>query len=48
LESMTSEQFDRLSEFVNTAPAIKQDVTFKCTSCKKKNTHELRGIDDFF
>lgn len=48
LESMTSEQFDRLSEFVNTAPAIKQDVAFTCTSCKKKNTHELRGIDDFF
>lgn len=48
VDSMTTEQFERVADFVNSAPAIKQDVTFKCKSCGHDNLHELKGIDDFF
>ena len=48
VESMTNDQFDKVVGFVNEAPTIKQDVTFKCVSCGHDNVRELKGIDDFF
>lgn len=48
LESLTSDQFDALMTFVNSAPAITCDIEFNCTSCGANNKHTLRGITDFF
>ena len=48
VESMTNDQFDKVVSFVNEAPTIKQDITFKCESCGHDNVRELKGIDDFF
>ena len=48
IDSMTNDQFDKIVEFVNGAPTITQDVTFKCKSCGHDNDRQLKGIDDFF
>lgn len=48
LESLTSDQFDALMTFVNSAPVITCDIEFKCTGCGTNNKHTLRGITDFF
>lgn len=48
LESMTAEQFERVTEFVSNMPTVTQEIAFKCVSCKHKNTRTLKGMDDFF
>jgi phage FluMu protein Com len=48
LESMTADQFERVTTFVSNMPTVSQDIVFKCTSCKTKNTRTLKGMDDFF
>lgn len=48
LESMTSEQFERVTTFVSNMPTVSQDVTFNCISCDHKNTRTLKGMNDFF
>lgn len=48
VESMNSEQFEKLSEFVNKIPSITQKAEFKCIDCGHDNGIELKGMDDFF
>ena len=48
LDSLTSEQFSEIMEFVNTVPSLTHDIEFTCTTCNKDNTYTLRGINDFF
>ncbi len=48
VDSMNSEQFEELSEFVNNIPTIKQDTKFTCSSCGHDNGMTLEGITDFF
>jgi len=48
LESMTSSQFEKLSDFANNIPSLTKNVEFKCESCGTDNNHVLRGLDDFF
>lgn len=48
IDSMTSEQFAKISQFVETIPAVKYDLTFTCINCKAVNEYALQGIDDFF
>lgn len=48
LESMTTEQFNQLSAFVQNIPTVKKDVEYTCASCGTQNEVELRGLDDFF
>ena len=48
LDSMTSEQFEKISEFVQSMPAMAHDVEFECISCGEPSKVELKGIDDFF
>jgi hypothetical protein len=48
LESMTAEQFERVTEFVSNMPTVTQEIAFKCVSCKHKNVRTLKGMDDFF
>lgn len=48
LESMTSEQFDKITSFVNSIPSISKKVEFKCQECGHDNEITLRGMDDFF
>jgi len=48
LDSLTSDQFNMIMEFVNTVPSLTHDIEFTCTTCNKDNTYTLRGINDFF
>lgn len=48
LESLTSEQFQHILDFVNEMPQIKHDVDFKCESCGHDNQVTLKGLQDFF
>lgn len=48
LESMTSDQFEKISRFANTIPSVTKTVSFCCESCGHENEKTLRGLDDFF
>jgi hypothetical protein len=48
IDSMTASQFEKVATFVNTMPAISQEVEFTCQSCGHVNTRLLKGMDDFF
>ena len=48
LESMTSEQFERISQFANNIPNITKTISFSCESCGHGNEKTLKGLDDFF
>jgi len=48
LESMTAEQFGKVSAFAASIPALTQDLEFVCTSCDHTNKKTLKGLDDFF
>jgi ribosomal protein L6P/L9E len=48
LESMTTEQFEKVSAFAAAIPSLSQDIEFACTSCGHNNKKTLKGLDDFF
>ena len=48
IESMTSAQFIKVSEFVKNMPSLSKDIKFKCKKCGKQDGLELRGLSDFF
>ena len=48
LESMTSEQFERISQFANNIPNVTKTISFSCESCGNENEKTLKGLDDFF
>jgi ribosomal protein L44E len=48
VESMNAEQFEKVSQFVESMPVMKHEATFKCINCGEENTRVLQGIDDFF
>lgn len=48
LESLNSDQFKKISDFVNNMPRLKHDIEFKCRHCNHDNKITLQGINDFF
>ena len=48
ISSMTASQLKRLAEFIESMPALKHDVEFKCEACGHDNNMELKGLSDFF
>lgn len=48
IDSMTSEQFKKISDYVEYMPVMKQEVEFTCVNCSHDNSRVLQGIDDFF
>lgn len=48
LESMTREQFKKVSDFLMDIPKVSYDIDFDCTQCGEHTHIELRGIQDFF
>lgn len=48
VESLSSEQFIKLSNFFAETPALTYDMEFECSHCKAKNVQELRGLQSFF
>jgi len=48
LESMTREQFKKVSSFLFDIPKVACDIDFDCVKCGEHTHIELRGIQDFF
>lgn len=48
VESLSTEQFSKIRDFVENMPRIEKRIDFNCSSCSKENKVHLRGIDDFF
>lgn len=48
VESMTTEQFDLIAQFVEKIPNITSTSRFSCANCNAENEKVFSGIDDFF
>jgi ribosomal protein L44E len=48
VDSMTGEQFKKVSEFVSTIPTLTKDIEFTCNKCDTENKTTLSGFTDFF
>jgi hypothetical protein len=48
IDSLNSQQFKMIKDFVDSMPKMKHSVATKCTSCGVENTMRLEGIKDFF
>ncbi len=48
IEEMTSDQFAKISAYVEKMPRLKHDIEFNCTSCNKENKLTLEGLQAFF
>jgi len=48
LESLTQEQFDRITGFFENLPKIQHDAETKCEKCGFEHKLHLEGLNDFF
>jgi len=48
MDNLTTNQYNKLIEFVNRLPRLKQDVEYECEGCDQKNKYTLQGLYDFF
>ena len=48
LDSLSTEQFKKMVEWIGQTPTVKSDIEWKCIECAKENTFEVRGINSFF
>ena len=46
--SMTNAQFEKIGEFLRTAPVMKKEIEFTCSTCGHENKTKLEGLQDFF
>ena len=47
IESLNTQQFMQIREFVESAPKMTHDVNYKCESCGTDNSVVLEGMNDF-
>jgi hypothetical protein len=48
IESLQSHQFEKITQFFETMPQIKQKLDITCPKCKYINNIEIEGIENFF
>lgn len=48
LESLTSDQFNKIEDFFRTMPVLKHSFKHTCESCGKDTMYTLEGIEAFF
>lgn len=48
IDSLTQDQFNRISDFVSKMPKMTYTHEYTCQSCGNKDKIELEGLDDFF
>ena len=48
IESMNSEQFEKLGQEVGKLPALSKTVEYDCVKCSHHNENELKGLSNFF
>ena len=47
IESMNTEQFTKIKDFIDNVPRLKHDVTFTCKSCSTENKITVEGVESF-
>jgi len=47
LESMSSEQFEHIKQFVESIPKLQHDIEFDCESCSHHNNIHVEGVANF-
>ncbi len=45
---LTKDQFEDITEFFNTLPALKHEINYVCRECGKSETITLEGLQSFF
>jgi hypothetical protein len=48
LESLTQEQFDKITDFFGSLPKLELDIEHKCEKCGFDHKLHLEGLNDFF
>ena len=48
VNSLTNQQLEKITEFVESKPTMKHEQKFTCKKCQHENTVELKGLQDFF
>ncbi len=48
IESLTSDQFKLIRDYVDKIPKLKHDINYECKECGQPNTIHLEGLRDFF
>lgn len=48
IEQLSTAQFEKIMDFINSIPSLHHELNFDCTACGHKNKAVLQGINDFF
>lgn len=48
LESMTTSQISKISDFMNSMPKVQHEVNFVCADCGHENKKLIEGMQNFF
>lgn len=48
LDSLNSEQFEKIAMFIGDIPKLSYDLQFTCTHCNHENNMIMEGMDNFF
>lgn len=48
LDSMTREQFGKITEFVRNMPQVEYNINYDCEGCNHHNEIEIKGMQNFF
>lgn len=48
IESLSSQQFEKITAFLNKMPKLKYETEYDCDACGTKHTLKLEGMTDFF
>jgi hypothetical protein len=48
IESLTVEQFEKITEYFNSMPTLKEEVEYKCDKCGEVSSNTLQGLQSFF
>ena len=48
VESLNSDQFAKILEYLENSPALTYDLSYKCKACGHENERKLSGLQDFF
>ena len=48
LNSLTADQFEKITEYIQNIPSMKYTADFDCEKCSTHNEFKLEGMQDFF
>jgi len=48
IDSMTTQQFEKVTEFIDSTPSLQKKIEWTCSACNRENKLTLEGLSDFF